>query len=131
MPHLRQLILAASLLLLSGAAATAAAYGTERGLYRDCAAGVASAENLAAEARLEQCSDFLHQVLNAWNLEQDSGICARHVGSDLPRAYVAYWRGRGVGLIGGELTSAEKSVTEFLDSEKVRCPVPDPKTHAP
>lgn len=130
MSHLRDLILAGSLLLLSGAA-DAAPYRSERALYKDCAAGMSSARGVAGAERLEQCSDYLHQVLNEWNLEQDNGICARHVGADLPGAYVRYWQARGVGLIGSEFTSAKTSVTEFLDSEKAPCPVPDPKTHPP
>ena len=131
MACLRGISLVASLLALSGGAAHADAYATARGLYRDCAAGVSQSAAPAAEAQLARCAGYLRQVLDGWNLEQDNGMCARYVGNDLPKAYVTYWSARGLGLIAGTFTSAERSAKEFLDSERMPCRVPDPKTHPP
>ena len=131
MTCLRRFIVAAVFAALLSGSAEAAAYSTERGLYKDCNAGTAASADLAAKAALARCTDYLKQVLDGWNLEQDNGICARYVGRALPPAYVDYWRARGKGFIGGTFTSAERSVKEFLDSEKVRCPTADLKTNPP
>jgi hypothetical protein len=107
-----------------------AAYRTARGLYLDCAAGV-DGGTTAATAKLRPCADYLLQIFNDWNLNQENGICSAHVGAELPEAYVAYWRGRRGDALSGSLTSAETSVRQFLDSQKHPCPMPDPKTHPP
>jgi hypothetical protein len=99
------------------------AYKTARGLYRDCAAG-------ASPEKRRRCADYIEQIFNNWNLNQDNGICSQHVGKELPDAYLDYWRARGIGFMSGISTSAETSVNEFLDSQKQACPF-DPKTHPP
>jgi hypothetical protein len=116
----RLLGLLAGLLALSslGGAAEAAAYKTARGLFRDCA--------VEQSARRQHCADYLAQLLDDWNLNQDNGVCSRHVGSELPDAYVQYWRGRGLGGLAGEFRSAEASVNEFLDSQRQPCPAEKP-----
>ena len=131
MTRLGALLLAAVCAALLSGAAEAAGYATERGLYKDCSAGVSESADLAAQAALSRCADYLQQVLDGWNLEQDNGVCAQHAGRGLPMAYVNYWRTRREGLVGGTFTSAERSVKEFLDSEKVRCPMSDPKIYPP
>ncbi|HZB93941.1 MAG TPA: hypothetical protein VE397_21010 [Stellaceae bacterium] len=105
-------------------------YRTAGGLYRDCAAGTAERTEAAAQ-RYQHCLRFIEQIFNSWNLNQDNGICSRHIGGELPKAYVDYWRERHLGVISGALTSGETSVNQFLDSQKQPCPVPDPKTHPP
>lgn len=111
-------------LSLASGAASAYAYRSARGLFQDCAAP-AKLGNGAPTERRERCADYLQQVFNAWNLNQDNGICSRHVGSELPDAYVQYWRTRGLGFLAGEFRSAEASVNDFLDSQKQPCP-PEP-----
>jgi hypothetical protein len=101
--------------------ADAYAYRTARGLYQDCAAP-ARMRNGVPTVQRERCNDYLEQALNAWNLNQDNGICSRHSGAALPDAYVRYWKARGLGVLKGEFTSAEASVYEFLDSQRQRCP---------
>jgi hypothetical protein len=114
----------------SGDAAHAFAYKTARGLYQDCVVGLAG-HDTAATPKYRRCAGYIEQIFNNWNLNQDNGICSRHVGAALPKAYVAYWRARGLGLLRGTFTSAQTSVNEFLDSQKQPCPTQDPKTHPP
>jgi len=113
-------LVAAALALWSGIA-EADAYKTARGLYEDCAAPTTLANGAATQQRV-RCGDYLESLLNAWNLNQDNGVCSSHVGSDLPDAYVQYWRARGLGFLSGEFRSAEASVNDFLDSQKQPCP---------
>jgi hypothetical protein len=133
-PNLRviavSLALFAGLLAWSIGPAEGYVYKTARGLYRDCAAGTATHTETARQ-RYRRCADFIDQIFNNWNLNQDNGICSRYDDGELPKAYVEYWRRRRQGLLPGLFTSAESSVNEFLDSEKQACPVPDPKTHPP
>lgn len=112
-------------LALSGSGAGAYTYKTARGLYQDCA-GPATLKNGAPALRRERCAEYLEDVLNAWNLNQDNGVCSRHVGAELPDAYVQYWRARGLGFLSGEFRSAETSVNDFLDSQKQPCPPAPP-----
>jgi hypothetical protein len=114
------LIAAALSLALSAGAASAAEYKTARSLYADCAAP-ATLKNGAPSERREQCTDYLERVFNAWNLNQDNGVCSRHFGDQLPDAYVAYWRSRGLGFLSGAFRSAAASVNDFLDSQKQAC----------
>jgi len=118
-------LIAAAVLLLAvpAGAASAAEYHSARALYADCAAP-AMLKNGAPTERREQCADYIDHVFNAWNLNQDNGICSRHVGYQLPDAYVQYWRTRGLGFLMGEFRSAEASVNDFLDSQKQPCPPP-------
>lgn len=118
------LLVAATLLALSGAAAAAQEYKTARSLFTDCAAPAIVANGAPSEARA-RCADYLDRVFNAWNLNQDNGVCSRHIGAQLPDAYVKYWRARGLGILSGEFRSAEASVNDFLDSQKQPCP-PEP-----
>lgn len=111
---------AVALALSAGGAHAAYTYKRARLLYDDCAAPAKLASG-APTARRERCTAYLNQVLNAWNLTQDPGTCSRAVGAQLPDAYVRYWHGRGLGLLGGEFRSAEASVNDFLDSQKQRC----------
>lgn len=129
MTALGRLVLAAALLLLCWNCAHADAYRSAGSLYRDCAAG--SRDGFAAAQRHRRCADYIDRLFNNWNLNQDNGICSKHVGDELPRAYVEYWRAKHVGFWWGEFTSAQTSVNEFLDSQRQPCPVPDPKTHPP
>jgi len=133
-PRVRALVvslaLIASLLTWSIGPAQGYVYKTAHGLYRDCAAGIASHSETARQ-RYRRCADFIEQIFNNWNLNQDNGICSRYADGELPKAYVEYWRHRRRGLLPGLFTSAESSVNQFLDSEKQTCPVPDPKTHPP
>ncbi|MGO8918524.1 MAG: hypothetical protein ACLQJR_21700 [Stellaceae bacterium] len=116
--------LVAAALALSSGRAEADAYKTARGLYEDCAAP-ATLQSGASAPQRARCADYLESVLNAWNLNQDNGVCSRHVGAELPDAYVQYWRARGLGFLSGEFRSAEASVNDFLDSQKQPCP-PEP-----
>jgi hypothetical protein len=118
--YARGCIAIAAALVLSAAAAQAYTYKSARRLYEDCAAPAVSQTGVAT-IRREQCTDYLNQVLNAWNLNQDNGVCSAHVGAALPDAYVRYWRKRGLGFLSGELRSAERSVNDFLDSQKQAC----------
>ena len=121
---------AVALALASGLPAHAYVYRTARGLYQDGAAGV-SGGTTTATAKLRPCADYLQQIFNDWNLNQENGICSAHVGHELPAAYVAYWQARRSSRFAGSLTSADASVREFLDSQKQACPMPDPKTNPP
>lgn len=126
MAYVRGLALViATALVLSAAGAHAYTYKRARLLYDDCAAP-AKLANGAPTARRQRCAAYLNQVLNAWNLNQDPGVCSRHVGAELPDAYVHYWQSRGLGVLSGEFRSAEASVTDFLDSQKQRCPAQRP-----
>jgi hypothetical protein len=116
-------ILIAAILALCSGSAEADAYKTAHGLYEDCAAP-ATLRNGAVSQQRERCADYLEGALNAWNLNQDYGICSRYIGSELPDAYVEYWQARGLGFLSGELRSAETSANEFLDSQKRTCPPP-------
>jgi uncharacterized membrane protein len=111
----------AALLALSSGAGAAQEYKTARSLFEDCAATAALKSGAQSEPR-ERCADYLDRVFNAWNLNQDNGVCSRHVGAQLPDAYVKYWRNRGLGFLSGEFRSAEASVNDFLDSQKQPCP---------
>lgn len=117
----RRLLAALLLLALSTGAAAAAEYKTARGLFEDCAAP-ATIKTGAASGPRERCADYLDRVFNAWNLNQEPGVCSRHIGRELPDAYVKYWRARGLGFLSGEFRSAEASVNDFLDSQKQPCP---------
>jgi hypothetical protein len=121
---------AVTLALASSLPAHAYVYRTARGLYQDCAAGV-SGGMTTARAKLRPCADYLLQIFNDWNLNQENGVCSAHVGDELPAAYVAYWQARRSSRFAGSLTSADASVREFLDSQKQACPMPDPKTTPP
>jgi len=123
MGAVRGLIAAALLLALSTGAASAVEYHSARSLYDDCAAP-SMLKNGAPTERRESCADYIDRVFNAWNLNQDNGTCSRHVGYQLPDAYVQYWRQRGLGLFKGEFRSAESSVNDFLDSQRQSCPPP-------
>lgn len=112
-------------LALSSRDAEAYTYKTARGLYEDCAAPATLNSGAPAQQR-ERCADYLESLFNAWNLNQDNGICSRHVGAELPDAYVRYWRARGLGFLSGEFRSAEASVNDFLDSQKQPCPTEPP-----
>jgi hypothetical protein len=125
----RRLILVVALIALSAAPAHAYIYRTARGLYEDCASGGELGETSTQKYR--RCADYIGRIFNNWNLNQDNGVCSRHVGDELPPAYVAYWRAKRQGFLSGAFTSAETSVNEFLDSQRQPCPVPDPKTHPP
>jgi hypothetical protein len=108
-----------AVLVLSAGGASAYAYRTARGLYRDCSAAASSAGD--APARHERCAQYLNQMLDAWNLDQKPGICARRTGEELPHAYVKYWRKRGLGFLSGEFRSAEGSAIDFFNSQKRSC----------
>lgn len=123
----------ACLLVLLGWSVTPAhgfVYRTARGLYDDCAAGV-DGHTTGAPQKYRHCIGYIHQIFNNWNLNQDNGICSRYYGDQLPRAYVDYWRAKGLGFLSGTFISAETSVNQFLDSQKQPCPVPDLKTNPP
>jgi hypothetical protein len=119
-----------AILACSVGPAYAFAYKTARGLYQDCVAGITGRKAGGTE-QYRRCADYIEQIFNNWNLNQDNGICSRHVGEELPKAYVEYWRARDLGLLSGAFTSAETSVNEFLDSQKQPCPTQDLKTHPP
>ncbi|HZB92357.1 MAG TPA: hypothetical protein VE397_13000 [Stellaceae bacterium] len=111
-----------AVLAVSTAAAHAAyTYKSARKLYDDCAAP-AKLKNGAPTVKREQCTAYLNQVLSAWNLNQDNGVCSAHTGGQLPDAYVHYWQKRGLGVLKGEFRSAEASVNDFLDSQRQHCP---------
>jgi hypothetical protein len=117
------LMIAAALALAASTGGAHAAYTYKRArlLYDDCAAPAKLASG-APTTRRERCAAYLNHALSAWNLAQDPGTCSRAVGAQLPDAYVRYWHGRGLGLLGGEFRSAEASVNDFLDSQKRPCP---------
>jgi hypothetical protein len=117
----KTLAAAAALSALLSSAASAQEYKTARGLFADCEAPATLKDGAPSSAR-ERCADYLDRVFNAWNLNQDNGVCSRHVGAQLPDAYVKYWRARGLGILSGEFRSAEASVNDFLDSQKQPCP---------
>jgi hypothetical protein len=96
-------------------------YKSARRLYDDCAAP-AMLKSGVPTANRERCTGFLTQALNAWNLTQENGVCSAHSGKELPDAYVAYWKKRGLGVLKGEFRSAEASANDFLNSQKQRCP---------
>ena len=130
MIHAFRLLLTVAILAWSVDAAQASAYKTARGLYHDCVAGITDHDATATQ-KYSRCTGYIDQIFNNWNLNQDNGVCSRHVGAELPKAYVEYWRIRGLGLFRGTFTSAQTSVNEFLDSQKQPCPTQDPKTHPP
>jgi len=109
-----------ALLVLSTASASAYAYKTARGLFHDCSAAADGTGD--APARHQHCAQYLKQMLDAWNLDQAPGVCARRIGTGLPHAYVKYWRNRGLGFLSGEFRSAESSVIDFFNSQKRACP---------
>jgi hypothetical protein len=121
MDYRQGLIAAALLLAVSDGAASAAEYHSARTLYDDCAAPAVLKDGAPTDQR-ERCADYIDRVFNAWNLNQDNGVCSRHVGYGLPDAYVKYWRTRGLGFLKGEFRSAEASVNDFLDSQRQPCP---------
>lgn len=125
MKHWQGLMMLAAAAALSPGDAAAYAYKTARGLYKDCAAP-APLKSGAPTPQRERCAAYLESVFNAWNLNQDNGICSRHAGAALPDAYVQYWRTRGLGFLSGEFRSAEASVNDFLDSQKQPCPAEQP-----
>jgi hypothetical protein len=125
-----RLFLVIALLMLSVEPVHGNVYKTARGLYKDCSAGQSGGGGASTEKR-RRCADYIDRIFNNWNLNRDNGICSRHVGDELPGAYLDYWRARGTGLLSGLLTSAETSVNEFLDSQKHPCPTLDPKTNPP
>jgi hypothetical protein len=126
----RNFALVVLLQTLSVAPASGYVYRTARGLYNDCAAGE-SGRDAAAQDRGQSCLEYIVRTFNNWNLNQENGVCSQHVGLELPKAYLEYWRARSLGLLSGIVLSAETSVTDFLDSEKQPCPVPDPKVTPP
>ena len=81
-----------------------------------------------ATARRLRCADYISGIFNNWNLNQRPGVCSQHVGRELPRGYLQYWR--DMGFLSGVLMSAERSVNEFLDSQTQPCPI-DPRTTPP
>ena len=115
--------LTVALLVLSTDGASAYVYRTARGLYRDCSAAASNAGE--APARHERCAEYLQQMLDAWNLDQRPGICARRSGEELPHAYVKYWRKRGLGFLSGEFPSAESSALDFFNSQRRSCEKPE------
>jgi hypothetical protein len=121
MKRVEALLAAAMLLALSPGPAAAQEYKSARSLFTDCAAP-ATIKSGAPSGPRERCADYLDRVFNAWNLNQEPGTCSRHVGGQLPDAYVQYWRARGLGFASGEFRSAEVSVNDFLDSQKQPCP---------
>jgi hypothetical protein len=121
MDRMRLWLAIAAVLALSAGAADAYTYRTARKLYDDCAAP-ATLKSGVPTAQRQRCTGYLGQVLNAWNLNQDIGVCSAHTGKGLPDAYVAYWKKRGLGVLKGEFRSAEASVNDFLDSQKQPCP---------
>lgn len=121
MDRMRVWLAVGAILALSATAADAYTYRSARKLYDDCAAPAMLKSGVPTVQR-ERCISYLGQILNAWNLNQDVGICSTHTGKALPDAYVAYWRKRGLGVLKGEFRSAEHSVNDFLDSQKRPCP---------
>ena len=121
MAFTRGVLVIAAGLALAGGAAHSASYKTARKLYDDCAAPAKTAGGVTT-AKRKQCAAFLDQSLSAWNLAQNSNVCSRNVGAELPDAYVAYWKKRGLGFLKGEFRSAQASVNDFLDSQKQPCP---------
>jgi hypothetical protein len=113
-------VAAVTLLVFPTGSASAYAYKTARGLYRDCS--VAASGTGDAHARHQRCAEYLQQMLDAWNLDQAPGICALRTGEALPHADVKYWRARGLGLLSGEFRSAESSAVDFFNSQKHACP---------
>jgi hypothetical protein len=106
-------------------------YPNARSLYADCAAG-GSEPDEAALVRRDRCRRYLGVMLDNWYLSQKSSmICSRYADGQLPGAYVAYWRQRGLGVFSEFFRSAESSAKEFLDSEAQPCPVPNPSLHPP
>lgn len=121
-------LVAALLLSFAGpAVAYDKAYRTAYGLHADCVAGENGRDATAAE-RFRRCADYIGRIFNNWNLNQRPGVCSKHVGRELPRAYLNYWR--GMGFLSGMVMSAETSVNEFLDSQTQPCPI-DPKMTPP
>lgn len=122
MGPLSRFFIAVALVAVASGEVDAASYSTARRLYQDCAAtGAANA------GRRQRCADYLVQLLDNWNLNQDNNVCARHVGKELPDAYVRYWRARGLGFLSGRFKSAETSVNEFLDTQRRPCPDDKPR----
>jgi hypothetical protein len=119
--YMRSWLAIALFLALSASAAQAYTYRSSRKLFDDCAAPATLKSGVPTAAR-QRCTSYLTQVLNAWNLNQDVGVCSTYVGNALADAYVAYWSKRGRGALGGEFRSAERSVNDFLDSQKRPCP---------
>ena len=112
-----------ALLVFSSASASAYAYKTARGLYRDCSA---AAEGRGyAPTRHQRCGQYLKQMLDAWNLDQAPGVSARRIGNALLHDYVKYWRNRGLGFLSGEFRSAESSAIDFFNSQKHACATSD------
>ncbi len=105
-------------------------YPNAHSLYADCAAGGNEPDQAALERR-SQCARYLEIMLDNWNLSQSGMICSRYADDQLPGAYVAYWRQRGLGIFFGLFRSAESSAKEFFDSEAQPCPVPHPSLHPP
>ncbi len=126
----RSLACAVALLAWSMMPAHGFVYRTAHGLYRDCAAGT-SEHSAAAQQSYQRCADYIRRIFNNWNLNQDNGVCSRYYGDELPKAYVDYWRVKGLGFLSGTFISAETSVNQFLDSEKQPCPTPDLMTNPP
>jgi hypothetical protein len=126
----RRLACAVALLALTIVPAHGSVYRTAHGLYRDCSAGT-DGNSATAKQKLRSCADFLNRIFNNWNLNQDNGVCSRHFGNELPKAYVEYWRVRGLGPLDGLLTSAVASANQFLDSQRQACPTPDLMTSPP
>ena len=78
MGPLSRFFLAVALVVVAAGEAHAANYNTARRLYQDCAAtGAANA------GRHQRCAEYLVQLLDNWNLNQDTSVCARHVGKEL------------------------------------------------
>jgi hypothetical protein len=119
--------LVAALLLSFTGPALSYAYRTAHGLYADCLAGENGSTQEATERR-RRCADYIARIFNNWNLNQRPGVCSQHVGRELPRAYLHYWR--EMGFVSGVLMSAETSLNEFLDSQTQPCPI-DPKMTPP
>jgi hypothetical protein len=114
------IVVIGAILVFSGGNASAYAYRTARGLYRDCSAAASGTGD--ALTRHQRCAQYLDQMLDVWNLEQAPGVCARRSGEALPHAYVKYWRKRGLGFLSGEFRSAEGSAIDFFNSQKHACP---------
>jgi hypothetical protein len=119
MTLLRLIAAIAAILLLSSGSAAAYQYKSARALYRDCAAGVAAA-TADGQIKRNRCADYLDRVFDSWVLAQRSGVCSQHNRAELPKAYVEYWREKGLGL-SGRVRSPFASVKEFLDSQSRQC----------
>ena len=125
MTLVRIVVIVAAVLVLSSGFAFAYQYKSARGLYRDCAGGVAGS---TVEARIKRthCADYLDRIFDGWILSQYNDVCTHVRRSELPKAYVEYWNERGLDLT-SRLRSHAASVREFLDAQATRCSTVKPR----